>query len=152
MKLLVVGKGEKPGYYRRLVASCGVADQVLFKGLTEDVRAFYAAADVVVLPSLREAFGMSVLEGMACGLPVISSAAAGVSGLLDHGVNGYVCEHPGELPGLLERLKSSELRQTLGAQARLTAKGHTWEQTTDVYEKVCLEIAGQKAARPVQTG
>lgn len=150
MKLLVVGKGERPGYYRRLAASCGVTDRVLFKGLTDDVRRCYAAADVVVLPSLREAFGMSILEGMACGLPVISSAAAGVSGLLDHGANGYVFNRPRELAGLLEALKSDDLRQAFGAQARRTAEGHTWEKTTDVYEEVCREIAGQKAARAAQ--
>ena len=143
MHLIVVGGGERTGYYRRLVASCGATDRVAFRGLTDDVRRCYAAADVVVLPSLR-AFGMSILEGMACGLPVISSAAAGVSGLLDHGVNGYVFNRPGELAGLLENLKSPDLRQALGVQARRTAKAHTWEKTADVFEKVCREIAGQK--------
>ncbi len=147
MKLLVVGQGERHGYYQRLAQKYGVDQQVLFKGLTRDVRRFYAAADVVVLPSLKEAFGMSALEAMACGLPVISSAAAGVSALIRSGVNGFVFDEAVRLGGLLEQLRAPALRAALGRQARLTAVNNTWEQTADVYEKVCREISAGKNNR-----
>ena len=151
MKLLVVGKGERAGHYQRLVKACGVSDQVLFKGLTDNVRRYYAAADVVVLPSLREAFGMTILEGMACGLPVICSAATGVAGLIDNGKNGYIFNQEQELAALLENLKSPDLRQAMGGQARSTAEEHTWEKTAGVYEKVCYTIAGRKKRQPSQS-
>jgi len=149
MKLMVVGKGENHGHYHRLTEKCGVSEQVLFKGLTADVRHYYAAADVVVLPSLKEAFGMSILEGMACGLPVISSAATGAASLIDHGENGYIFNQAMEMAALLENLKSLDLRRALGEQARKTAESHTWEKTASVYEKICHEISALKEKGPV---
>jgi UDP-glucose:(heptosyl)LPS alpha-1,3-glucosyltransferase len=147
MKLLVVGKGERRGYYRRLAEKAGVENQILFKGFTGDVRHFYAAADVVVLPSLKEAFGMSILEAMACGLPVISSATTGVASLIRPGENGLTFDDPARLGGMLKSLSSRDLRQRLGAHARLTAENHTWEKTATIYEQMCLKIAAGKRSR-----
>ncbi|MCP3953182.1 MAG: glycosyltransferase family 4 protein, partial [Desulfobacterales bacterium] len=109
---------------------------------------YYAAADVVALPSLKEAFGMSILEGMACGLPIISSAAAGVASLVNHGKNGLIANQPDELGDLLDGLRAPRLRKSLGEKARLTAEKHTWEITARLYENVCFEIAGLKNAGP----
>ncbi len=148
MKLLVVGKGERFKHYRRLAEKKGASNRILFKGLVDDVRHYYAAADVVVLPSLKEAFGMSILEGMACGLPVISSAAAGVAALISNGDNGLIAYNPGELMGLLECIRVPRVRQALGEKARLTAERHTWELKAHLYEKVCYAIAHQKRANP----
>jgi UDP-glucose:(heptosyl)LPS alpha-1,3-glucosyltransferase len=144
MKLLVVGQGERLGYYRNLAEKCGVLEKVLFKGLTDNVRDYYAAADVVVLPSLKEAFGMSILEAMACGLPVVSSSTTGVAALIEEGKNGYIFHNPGEMGVILKRLKAPALRLSLGRQARLTAERHTWEDTAAIYENICLKIADEK--------
>lgn len=145
MKLLVIGGGEQGSRFHRLVEKCGVSDQVIFKGLKADVRQYYAAADVAVLPSLKEAFGMSILEAMACGLSVICRSTTGVADLIIHGENGYLFDDPAMIAELLGRLKSAPLRQALGSRARKTAENHTWEKTTDIYEKLCLETADQKA-------
>ncbi len=147
MKLLVVGTGERIRYYRRLAEKAGVGDQILFKGFTGDVRHFYAAADVVVLPSRKEAFGMTILEAMACGLPVISSIATGVASLVRHGKNGLIFDDAARLGGMLKSLSSRGLRQGLGAQARLTAENHTWETTAALYEQICFKIAAGKNGR-----
>ena len=144
IKLLVVGQGERPGYYQKLAQKHGVSERVLFKGLTDNVRHYYAAADVVVLPSLREAFGMSILEAMACGLPVVSSAATGVSGIIEDGRDGYIYKDPNKLRGILQLLKAADLRRSLGRRARLTAEKHTWEATASIYEDLCLTIAREK--------
>ncbi len=144
MKLLVVGKGERFGYYHRLAKKCGVSGKVLFKRLKNDIRHYYAAADIVVLPSLKEAFGMSILEAMACGLPVISSATSGVAALINNGENGFIFNRADELNELLKKLKPSNIRRLMGKQARLTAENHTWEMTARVYEKVCYDIAMRK--------
>lgn len=147
-KLLVVGAGERHGYYRRLAARKGEPGQVLFKGLVDDVRRHYAAANVVALPSRKEAFGMSVLEGMACGLPVVCSDAAGVSALVTDGANGYLFQDTAGLQAALSKLKHPEMRRRLGHQARLTAVDHAWDATTDAFEQVCRQIAADKRSRP----
>ena len=147
MKLLVVGQGERLGYYQRLIEQRGLSGRVIFKGLVNDVRRYYAAADVVVLPSRKEAFGMSILEAMACGLPVISSAAAGVADLIEDGQNGFVFHQPAQIGALLQTLAAPDMRRTLGYEARLTAETHTWDQTAACYEVVCRKIAAQKSGR-----
>lgn len=144
MKLMVVGQGERLGYYRKLAKNSGVLEKVLFKGLADNIRDYYAAADVVVLPSLKEAFGMSILEAMACGLPVISSAATGVASLLEDGKNGYVFQDASQIGSILQLLKSADLRSTIGKSARLTAEKHTWEETASIYEDLCLKILREK--------
>lgn len=144
IKLLVVGQGERLGYYEKLAQKHGVSERVLFKGLTDNVRHFYAAADVVALPSLREAFGMSILEAMACGLPVVSSAATGVSGIIEDGKNGYIFKDSNQIEGILQLLKAADLRSSIGRRARLTAEKHTWEATASIYEDLCLKITREK--------
>jgi UDP-glucose:(heptosyl)LPS alpha-1,3-glucosyltransferase len=144
MQLLIVGKGERDRHYRRLVRRCGVTDKVHFKGHSDNVTRYLAAADVVVLPSLSEAFGMSILEGMACGLPVVASANAGVSVLIENGFNGFTFHDPSELPGILRRLSDPAERRRLGEQARKTASEHTWKKAADKYENLYYQVVGEK--------
>ena len=144
MQLLVVGKGEREGHYRRLVSSYGAKDRVHFKGHSEDVRSYLAAADVVVLPSLSEAFGMSILEGMACGHPVVTSSNAGVSALIEDGSNGFIFANPSQLPGILKHLSDPAERRRLGEQARKTAMKHTWKKAAEKYENLYYQIAESK--------
>jgi len=143
MRLLVVGTGERHRHYQHLAERCGVADRVEFKGLSNNIRNDYAVADVVVLPSLVEAFGMSILEGMACGLPVIASLHAGVSSLIKNGINGFTFHDSAILPEILRRFLDPELRKRIGIQARKTAEMHTWDTTAEKYEELCYQIAGK---------
>lgn len=136
MRLLVVGQGDAWRYHTNLVAHYGVEARVCFMGLVSDVLQYYAAADVVVLPSRSEAFGMSILEGMACGLPVIASATSGVASLIRHGENGYLMYDPAELPLLLRQLFVSEERERLGRAARATAEEHSWDEVTTMHEEL----------------
>ncbi len=142
MKLFVVGRGEREAHYAGLVKRCGLEDAVRFEGLVDDVMPYYALADVVVLPSVAEAFGMTVLEGMACGLPVITSRAAGCSFLIESGENGFVFETPEELRGMLQVLRQDAVRKKLGEKARQTAMDCTWDHTADRYEALYYELAG----------
>jgi UDP-glucose:(heptosyl)LPS alpha-1,3-glucosyltransferase len=141
MRLLAVGSGERKNHYRNLVKKHDLTDKVYFAGHTNNVRRYFAAADVVVLPSLSEAFGMSILEGMACGHPVVTSSNAGVSSLVKNGVNGFVLHDPSELSGILTRLSDPAERRRLGDRARATAEKHGWETAADEYERLYFEIA-----------
>lgn len=144
MKLMVAGRGENLAYYRKLAKTSGVDTKIVFLGLTPDIKRYYAAADVVVLPSRVEAFGMSVLEGMACGHPVVTSADAGCAPLIDDGVNGFICRNSDELSRILQRLKNPDLRRQVGDRARILAEAHSWDSTADQFENRCFQIAEAK--------
>jgi D-inositol-3-phosphate glycosyltransferase len=92
---------------------------------------YYSAADVVVMPSHYESFGMVALEAMACGTPVIASQVGGLAFLVQDGITGY--HVPNDDPQeLCERLKwllnNGDLRQILGRQAKEYAQGYDWEK------------------------
>jgi len=134
MRLFVVGKGDNLGKYKRLIQASGLEKKVVFTGLVKDMKPYYALADMVVLLSLSEAVGMSMLEGMACGLPVIVTQNCGVADLIDHNVNGLVMKNEADLGIYLDQLGSKEERFRLGAGARKTAQAYTWERVGQTHE------------------
>ncbi|OGQ98796.1 MAG: lipopolysaccharide core biosynthesis protein RfaG [Deltaproteobacteria bacterium RIFOXYD12_FULL_55_16] len=140
LRLLVVGRGDDLAYHRQLVRQCGLEQQVRFAGLTSEVFSCYAAADVVVLPSRSEAFGMSILEGMACGLPVVVSANSGVASLIRHGENGCLLQEGDDLSALLKQLLSQAERQRLGQGARVLAEDHSWDRVADAHEELYRRV------------
>lgn len=154
MRLTVAGQGERWPHYRALARGCQPPGAVVFKGMVADVRPLYAAADVLVLPSLREAFGMSALEAMACGLAVVVRSGTGVADIVEDGDNGICFEDPRDLPAILEQLRDPRLRERLGRQARRTAEHQSWDGVADRYEALYLQVVenkkaqGQKAAFP----
>lgn len=144
MVLLVVGTGERHAYYHQLVQNAGVSDQVHFLGSLKDMRPLYAMSDVVVLPSHREAFGMVVLEAMACGLPVVVRNTVGAADLVNHGVNGYHFADANELKSVFKTLHDSQLRQTIAKNARQTAEANTWEHIVEHYLTCFSKISASR--------
>jgi glycosyltransferase involved in cell wall biosynthesis len=120
IQLLVVGTDD-PGLYRPVLRQLRLDDRVRFLAPSADVISFYAAADAYVAPSLEDAFGLPILEAMACGLPVIASVQAGASENVVDGSTGYLLRDPMnhvELAGLIRRLASDgAAARTLGAAA-----------------------------------
>jgi len=120
IQLLVVGKDD-PGLYRPALRQLRLDNRVRFLGSSDDVLSFYAAADAYVAPSLGDAFGLPILEAMACGLPVIASVQAGASENIIDGTTGYLLRDPLnhiELAELIRRLAGDRLAaQRLGAAA-----------------------------------
>ena len=88
-----------------------------------DTRPYYAASDVLVLPTLYEPFGLVCLEAMACGLPVVTSTSAGAAELITAGVNGYVCDalDVETIHRAIEQAVSPGVRELMRAAARDTA-------------------------------
>lgn len=89
---IVVGKDKALAHYRGLAGQLGLADRIVFTGGVSDTRAYYAAADVFVLPTLYEPFGLVCLEAMAAGLPVVTSTSCGAAELISEGVEGFVTD------------------------------------------------------------
>jgi len=90
--LIVVGRDKRAKRLKQLAAVLGVEGRVHFAGVQSDVKPFYGAADALVLPTLYDPFPNVVLEAMAAGLPVITSTKCGAAELIEHGINGYVCD------------------------------------------------------------
>ena len=150
MRLFVVGKGDRIVKFKQMVKNYGLEKNISFEGITDEIKKYYALADVVVLPSRSEAFGMSVLEGMACGLPVIVSHNSGIADLIQHGDNGFLMQKNSELPGLLDLMRSAKERQKIGNRARKTAEQYGWARVGRsheiLYEKILSEELANKMA------
>lgn len=142
LKLIVVG-GDRLGPYRERARALGIEDRVSFLPFTERLEELNAGADALVFPSYYDTFGSVPLEAMASGLPVIVTAACGMSELIADGVNGLILKDPTDiemLDALLERLSDNDLRERLGRKARETAERQSWdtvaEKTMRVYEEI----------------
>jgi len=115
----------------RLIDELGVAAQVRFvePQAHHMLSTYYRAADVVVVPSRSESFGLVALEAAACGIPVVASAVGGLLTLVDEGLTGYLV--PGRDPTMFAARISAILdNPTLAAAMRLRsserARRYTW--------------------------
>lgn len=162
--LVIGGDSHAVGEVRRLraaAANAGVADRLRFIGAlpqTELAR-YLAAADVCVVPSFYESFGMVALEAQACGTPVIASRVGGLPGVVRDGETGYLvpwrCPEPfAERLDLL--LRNDGLRESLGRAARAWAEGFRWElvagRLAALYEATLTERALAGACHPNRDG
>lgn len=91
-KLLLIGDGPERRSMENLCREMGVCEDIRFLGKQEAVEELLAVADLFLLPSQKESFGLAALEAMACEVPVISSNAGGIPEANIHGVTGYNCE------------------------------------------------------------
>jgi glycosyltransferase involved in cell wall biosynthesis len=139
IQLLVVGKDD-PGLYRPALRQLRLDDRVRFLAPSADVLSFYAAADAYVAPSLEDAFGLPILEAMACGLPVIASVQAGASENVVDGETGFLLRDPMnhvELAELIRRLASDKSAACkIGAAASQYVKASvSWDHNVSATRK-----------------
>ncbi len=130
---------------QKMCIEIGIGDLVLFLGKRDQdaLPYYYSAADVVVMPSHYESFGMVALEAMACGTPVVASQVGGLAFLVKDEQTGYVI--PSDDPDILADrldalLENPDLREKLGKQAAAYALGYDWSiiagQVADLYRQV----------------
>jgi glycosyltransferase involved in cell wall biosynthesis len=152
--LLIVSR-EDQFSCRRLVTEKKLEDRVLFLPPRNDIEFYYAAADAYAGPSLQESYGIPPAEAMACGLPVIVSAAAGVSEIVTSDVDGMVLDDPTDaitLATMIRRLhEDKELRNRLGNKACETARRYTWDRNGRDLAVIFEEILQRKARSGMQT-
>lgn len=91
-KLLMVGDGPDRAEAERLSRELGIAEHTRFLGKQTGLVDIFSACDLFLMPSQSESFGLSALEAMACGLPVLTSSVGGLPELNVHGTTGYICE------------------------------------------------------------
>jgi len=142
--LLLVGAGELEDAVREQVAGLGLQGRVRFLGIRADVADILRASDVFVLSSRWEGNPMSVMEAMAAGLPVVSTAVGGVPELVQEGVTGRLVpsEDAGALAQAMQALVDDPARrQAMGAAARQHAVArfdirHTVRGYEQLYESL----------------
>ena len=91
-KLILVGDGPDRSECERLCRQLDLCDQVKFLGKQEGLVEILNSADLFLIPSQSESFGLAALEAMACGLPVISSSVGGLPELISHNETGFIAE------------------------------------------------------------
>jgi glycosyltransferase involved in cell wall biosynthesis len=130
--LLIVGEGSEREALERRAAGRRVAHRVVFTGRRDDVPAVTAALDVAVLPSRREAQGLSILEAMALSRPVVASDVGGIPEMIDDGVTGLLVPHdnPPALAAAIVRLLTDHAFADTIARA-----GHDL-----VHDRFCIEL------------
>jgi UDP-glucose:(heptosyl)LPS alpha-1,3-glucosyltransferase len=126
-----------------------------FEGPHPDPRPWLRAADVLVMPSAYESFGLVVLEALAAGVPVVATPTGCVPDLVVDEVNGAVVEPtPADLVRGLTSVLGGD-RNALARQARATAEEHSWSRVAQRYLDLLTDVRGvdpRASARPVSNG
>tara|TARA_B100001123_G_C15235587_1_gene997012 strand:+ start:199 stop:1428 length:1230 start_codon:yes stop_codon:yes gene_type:complete len=117
---------------RQLAREKDLEDKIDFVGQVDhdDLPLYYNAADVCVVPSYYESFGLVALESMACGTPVVATRVGGLSTIIHHGRTGYLKSWrcPEAFANSVEMIISSNgLQQSMGEAARKRAEGMGWD-------------------------
>lgn len=135
---------------RRRIAALGLDGTVLPCGFVPDARAYFAAADAVVLPSYHDACSLTVFEACARGVPVVTSRYDGASEHVTDGREGFVVGEPDDVPALVRcmgALTDPGLRRGMAAAARALARRHDLERNVGALEDVLREGAEERRGR-----
>ena len=157
LQVLVVGAPsgsglQEPRRLQELAVHLGVADVVRFvpPQPPEQLADHYRAADVAVVPSHNESFGLVALEAQACGTPVVAAAVGGLCTAVDDGVSGLLVagRDPAGYAAAIGRVL--ERRELLAAGARRHAAAFSWDRTVDslvaAYSAAMGEVAAERTA------
>jgi D-inositol-3-phosphate glycosyltransferase len=128
-----------------LVAALGLAGNVTFVApqAHELLSTFYRAADVCLVPSRSESFGLVALEAAACGVPVVAADVGGLRSLVDHGRTGYLVDEPTPtaFAGWVRQILAEPLlAERLGSGAVLRARRYTWARAAGLLEGIYSEL------------
>lgn len=138
----LVGDGPLRDHLRERARSLGLAEAVIFHGSDSDVRKYMRAADVLVLASRAEGMPNVILEGMACGLPVVGTRVGGIPDVVEHTVNGLLVA-PARADALADALaKALRAGPEMGLAARKTVlERYSLETMTRLHEDVYAGLA-----------
>jgi N-acetyl-alpha-D-glucosaminyl L-malate synthase BshA len=142
-RLVLAGDGPDRDPAEREVQRLGLGDRVRFIGKVEDVAQVMRWADLFLLPTVSESFGLAALEALATGVPVIGTRTGGLPEVVEHGVSGYLGE-PGNVDemaqGALDLLKDEERFRAAALAARERAAVFALEKVVPLYEEVYARV------------
>ena len=126
-KLMLIGDGPDRSTAEYLARKLGVSDRIHFLGKQDNVNEFLPNADLMLMPSEMESFGLAALEAMACRVPAIATQVGGVPELINDGVNGLLFD-VGDVEAMamaaIDLLQDQPRLDAMSAAARKTAQDH----------------------------
>ena len=130
---------------QQIARELGIVDRVSFLGSVpqRDLPSYYAAADVTVMPSTYESFGLVALESMACGTPVVATRVGGLATIIRDGETGFLV--PWREPSLFASkiaaiLGNSALARSMQTQSREHARRYGWQASAAATELVYHQL------------
>ncbi len=133
---------------RRLAGELGLEDHLRLvpPQSHEMLSTYYRAADVCLVPSRSESFGLVALEAAACGIPVVASAVGGLTTLVDHGATGYLVDGRdpstfAELTGLI--LGDAARARSMGGAAAHRARAYTWSMAAARLRRLYADLTAR---------
>lgn len=145
-KLLMVGDGPDRYACEQLCRSLGLCDRILYLGKLRETRQVLELADVFILPSESESFGLAALEAMAVGVPVISSDTGGIPEVNIQGYSGFLSA-VGDIESMANntlKLLDPKEKQRYRNQALNQAKAFSIERIVPQYEEIYLNLVSKK--------
>ncbi len=139
---MIVGSGDMENQLVKMTVELGISDRVLFAGFLrgEQLKSAFKAADVFVMPSVSEPFGITALESVACGTPVIISKQSGVSEAVIHVLKTDFWDTDQMSNQILSVINYPSLKTSLREQGSIEVKKNNWEsaaaKTIKVYQSV----------------
>jgi glycosyltransferase involved in cell wall biosynthesis len=140
-KLVLVGDGEEREHLETLTDNLGIRECVEFAGRVphERVEGYMNQAEVFVLSSLSEGFPVTILEAMACGLPVVATRVGGVPDIIEDGTNGYLVDAMNQeqmAEALLKLLQDEQLRKEMSDNNRKETEKYRWNTVAATLEGI----------------
>jgi glycosyltransferase involved in cell wall biosynthesis len=148
-RLVLVGDGPDQAETRNVVREAGLEQRVTFLGVRDALPELLAPATLFALASTEESFGLSALEAMACGTPVVATAVGGVAEVVEDGVSGLLSP-PDDLQAFAARLRELILEpdraHAMGRAARARAEEHfDRRRVVGRYEAVYRRLLEERA-------
>jgi glycosyltransferase involved in cell wall biosynthesis len=148
VRLLVAGDGTFEAAYRKEVSAIGCNEMVTFLGFRKDSPDLIAAADLLILPSLAEAFGLVLTEALYLGTPVVATRVGGIPEIVDDGIDGTLvppADSEALASAIIELLENPERRQRLaGAGREKVLKRFRFEDMVRSYEGIYANVAAHQ--------
>ena len=146
-KLIMVGDGPEREIADQLCKDLGIKSKVLFLGNTSDIDRILCFTDLFLLPSASESFGLSALEAMAAGVPVVSSNTGGLPEVNEEGVSGYLCPI-GDVKAMAEKaiyiLEDKTRLAQFKQNARKVAERFDEDKIVPMYEALYYSAIGNE--------
>ena len=149
-RLILIGGGPEMERVRSMVVEKELKDKVTFLGRQDDVSELIPCADLYLQPSEHESFGLTPLEAMSCGVPIIGTAGHGMDGFLGDNTAGFlypVGDIHGMVEGCLNILTDDKLAKNLGTHGRQRAiDDYSVDAIVDEYEQLYRDVLMRNGA------
>ncbi|MFI1331405.1 glycosyltransferase [Streptomyces sp. NPDC020845] len=148
--LRIYGRGPQQPVLRRRIDELGLADHITLMGAHSPIETEWAKGSIAAVTSREESFGMTIVEAMHCGVPVVATDCPhGPGEIITHGRDGLlvpVGDSDAIAKGLLSLIEDDELRRAMGAAARTAARRYVPERVAQAYEQLFTELYEARGA------